>query len=123
MAPPPPGYVSAGYHLVRAVLDVGSSDCRAGGDGGGSDAAASDAAPSRSRADVALLRAALPAQVEVIKRGTGGERAAGDLAVFVTVVEGGATVVYEVRLERGDARGTTRIPPRSIPFPSRRSEN
>ena len=108
MAPPPPGYVSAGYHLVRAVLDVGSSDCRAGGDGGGSDAAASDAAPSRSRADVALLRAALPAQVEVIKRGTGGERAAGDLAVFVTVVEGGATAVYEVRLEGARAAAPSR---------------
>lgn len=99
MAPTPPGFACVGYHLVYAVLEpprpppdgvlpLGTGDPARG---------SVSEPPPLPTTDTARLREMLPADVEVIREGTGGERGAGDLVVYFHVVIDGESITHKVR--------------------------
>ena len=99
MAPTPPGFACVGYHLVYAVLEpprpprdgvlpLGTVDPARG---------SVSEPPPLPTTDTVRLREMLPADVEVIREGTGGERGAGDLVVYFHVVIDGESVTHKVR--------------------------
>ena len=67
--------------------------------------------PPLPTTDTARLREMLPADVEVIREGTGGERGAGDLVVYFHVVIDGESVTHKVR----DLDPSRRHPPVASP--------
>lgn len=99
MASTPPGYHLVGHHLVYAILGgVGVSRRHVGTP---EDVCASPVdAHHGSCSTYEALAGFLPAPVEVIfEGGGGGERAGGDLAVYVVTDVSGESVTHRVSVD------------------------
>lgn len=99
MASTPPGYHLVGYHLVYAILEgVGVSRRRVGSPEDVSTLPVD--AHHGSCSTYEALAGFLPAPVEVIfEGGGGGERAGGDLAVYVVTNVAGESVTHRVSVD------------------------